>query len=59
MLREERRGAAQVLLGLADLERDEYLVRLVRFTGRLAVVEIRRERAEALRREAIAHVLDV
>src|SRR5262249_36550270 len=53
------RGAAQVALGLRDVERHEELTGAIRLTGGLALIHVGRERREALGGESIAGALDV
>src|SRR2546430_4496850 len=59
LAREVLRGAAQVFLGLGDVERHEELARRVGLARRLAVVHVGRERREPLGREPVADGLDV
>ena len=52
-------SAAQVFLGPRDVEGHHHLPGLVGRLGNVAVVEVRRERDEALCGEAVGHVLYV
>src|SRR5207247_6510166 len=59
LAREVLRGAAQVFLGLGDVERYEELARRVGLARSLAMVHVGRERREPLGREPVADGLDV